>query len=195
MSVVITGASGLLGREIFKQFNASSDFNEVCGMAFSRAENFVKCDLLDFNLTNDLISKMNPKVIIHSAGEKRPDFISRNPEYVYKLNVLVTQNLAKLATDLNSVFIYISTDYVFDGYSPPYTTSDMPNPLNEYGKSKLIGEEEAIKVNPNTVLLRLPSLYGVAEKPNESTVNFLIDLVMVCIIFLIIEFTRYNRAR
>lgn len=179
-SVVITGASGLLGREIHKKFNASSNFPLIIGMGFSKAENLIKCDILDFELTNRLITSMNPSVIIHCAGEKRPDIISKNPDYVYQLNVLSTQNLAKLALELNSVFIYISTDYVFDGNGgAPYQTTDVPNPLNDYGKSKLMGEVEAIKVNPRTVAVRLPSLYGLARKPNESTVNYLIDLVLV----------------
>jgi S-adenosylmethionine synthetase len=56
-----------------------------------------------------------------------------------ELNVAASEYLAKKCNELGCKMIYISTDYVFDGTQPPYETFDSPNPLNQYGKTKLQG--------------------------------------------------------
>lgn len=56
------------------------------------------------------------------------------------------------------MLIYISTDYVFDGTSPPYEIGDKPNPLQFYGQTKLAGENAVRQVYPNAVILRVPIL-------------------------------------
>ncbi|XP_035222036.1 methionine adenosyltransferase 2 subunit beta-like [Stegodyphus dumicola] len=74
----------------------------------------------------------------------------------------------------NAVFLYISTDYVFDGKRPPYKENDEPNPLNQYGKTKLEGEKEVMNVKPDSCILRIPVLYGDEEYIGESAVSSLI---------------------
>lgn len=71
------------------------------------------------------------------------------------------------------VFLYISTDYVFDGRHPPYGEDDAPNPLNLYGRSKLEGERETLRQCPGAVVLRVPVLYGEVEHVAESAVTAL----------------------
>lgn len=181
MTVVVTGASGLLGREIYKQFSLS--FQDVIGLGFSRAEKLLKCNLLDFESTNKLIRDINPTVIIHAAAEKRPDVAAKNPEQAKMLNVFATQNLAKIAYSLNALFIYISTDYVFDGSFPPYEINDQPNPLNEYGKAKYEGEIQTSNAHPGSIILRIPVIYGKCEQRNESAVNILVDAVLVIYLY------------
>jgi S-adenosylmethionine synthetase len=156
MSVLITGASGLLGREILNQFTLKFTNDAVIGLGYTRSEGLVKCNLLDSDATKQLIMDIKPKLIIHSAAERRPDVAAKNPLQTNMLNVEVTRNLAMLASQLDAVFIYISTDYVFDGTSPPYQVTDTPNPVNEYGKSKYQGEIAAMQVNPLTIVLRVP---------------------------------------
>lgn len=56
------------------------------------------------------------------------------------------------------MFVYISTDYVFDGTSPPYEVTDAPHPLNFYGESKLGGEKAVQTIDPSAVILRVPVL-------------------------------------
>ena len=55
--------------------------------------------------------------------------------------------------------VYISTDYVFDGKNPPYSIDATPNPLNEYGATKLAGEKATLAANPSAIVLRVPSTY------------------------------------
>ena len=74
---------------------------------------------------------------------------------------------------LGGKMLYISTDYVFDGKSPPYTHESLPNPLNDYGISKLAGEKAVLKVNPDNLVLRIPILYGDVTYIDESAVTTL----------------------
>jgi len=77
--------------------------------------------------------------------------------------------------------IYISTDYVFDGTSPPYAVDAEPNPLNFYGETKLAGETAILHgyegKRGQRVVLRVPVLYGPASKNSDSAINILLDIV------------------
>lgn len=77
---------------------------------------------------------------------------------LYQLNVETSKQLATLCKSRDIMLIYISTDYVFDGTSPPYEVGDKPNPLQFYGQTKLAGENAIRQVYPNAVILRVPIL-------------------------------------
>lgn len=176
--VLITGASGLLGRAILKQFSISDKW-EVLGLAHSRATGTLKkANLLDFEETKRVVKEFKPHVLIHSAAERRPDVVENDEETCIKMNVGVTETLASTIIELNSglempehFMLYISTDYVFDGTSPPYKPLDEPNPLNKYGKSKLAGEQVMQKNPSDGGILRVPVLYGNVEYLKESAVT------------------------
>lgn len=68
------------------------------------------------------------------------------------------EKLASLCKEQQAMFVYISTDYVFDGTSPPYEVTDAPHPLNFYGESKLGGEKAVQTIDPSAVILRVPVL-------------------------------------
>lgn len=176
--VLITGASGLLGRAIMKQFS-NSDKWDVLGLAHSRATGVLKkVDLLDFDETKRVVKNFKPHILIHAAAERRPDVVENDEETCMKLNVGVTKTLASAINELNSdagapehFMLYISTDYVFDGSSPPYKPHDEANPLNKYGKSKLAGEQVMQAYNSDGGILRVPILYGKVESIKESAVT------------------------
>jgi len=180
--VLITGASGLLGRAIFKQF-CNSDKWEVLGLAHSRATGALKkVNLLDFEETERVVKEFKPHVLIHSAAERRPDIVENDEETSMKLNVEATKALVSTINELNSgleipghFMLYISTDYVFDGTNPPYKPLDQPNPLNKYGKSKLAGEQVMKMYPADGGILRVPILYGNVEYLKESAVTVLFE--------------------
>ncbi|CAG8542938.1 9400_t:CDS:10 [Paraglomus brasilianum] len=177
MRVLITGASGLLGRAVCKAFNDAH--HEVIGVAKTRAEKYglYQLDLLDEPAVDAFVKQHQPQVIVHAAAERRPDVAKNNLQAARALNVDVTEHLAKIAKDMNIFLIYISTDYVFDGNNPPYQEDALPGPLNDYGKTKLDGEDRVLKTHSDSVILRIPILYGPAETPKESAVNELILIV------------------
>ena len=82
-----------------------------------------------------------------------------------------TETIAKQVNMNGGFMLYISTDYVFDGTSAPYKATDIPNPLNLYGKTKLQGEFSTLENCPNSGILRVPILYGEVEYIKESAVT------------------------
>ncbi len=170
-SIWITGATGLLGRALYKTF--SKHFTgRTLGTGFSRAQDpITKLDLLDSESVQEFYQKHSPKFILHSAAERRPDISENNPDFTNKLNVETTRQLAQLAKENDAWIIYLSTDYVFDGTTPPYQAGDFPNPLNHYGKSKLEGENAIRAITDNFAILRVPILYGEVENWAESAVT------------------------
>ncbi|KAI8344773.1 hypothetical protein BC941DRAFT_409582 [Chlamydoabsidia padenii] len=176
MKVLITGASGLLGRATVRNFKAAG--HSVVGTAYSRvSKDLVKLDLLNSTQVNSLLDEVNPEVIVHCAAERRPDIAEKDHEGTLKLNAQVPGHLATYAKQHNITLIYISTDYVFDGANPPYQVDAQPNPLNFYGESKLAGEQAIRDIHPQAIILRVPILYGDVEFNGESAVNILVDIV------------------
>ncbi|XP_065058686.1 methionine adenosyltransferase 2 subunit beta-like [Rhopilema esculentum] len=176
--VLITGASGLLGRAIFDEFKSKKDSWEVLGLAFTRTGNDLRrVDLRSNREVESVIHEFKPNIVIHSAAERRPDFVERHEEDTASLNVTASQVIAECATKEGAFTLYISTDYVFDGTSPPYKPTDKPNPLNKYGQSKLEGENATLKYLPNCGVLRVPILYGPIEYLQESAVTGLFELI------------------
>ncbi|KAI9293984.1 NAD(P)-binding protein [Neoconidiobolus thromboides FSU 785] len=179
-NAIITGASGLLGRKVYSIFKESGLFEQVIGLAFSRAKNgLIKVDLTSKDELVDLFEKYQPKIVIHCAAERFPDRAEENVDATIKLNIKASEYLAELSKQHGTRLIYISTNYVFDGKNPPYLPSAQPNPLNFYGKSKYEGEKAVVKINPQSIVVRVPILYGETEFPGESMVMLLSEYVKV----------------
>lgn len=175
MKIVVTGASGLLGRSVYKYF--TKEF-ETIGLCFTKIKDSLhSLDLTDFNKVTEFLDQTNPNVIVHCAAEKRPDVAAKDPQRTFDMNVEASRHLAKESKKRNIILFYISTDYVFDGTHPPYSPSDTPNPLNLYGKTKYEGELAVSQEDPHAIILRVPVLYGKTIRSNESAINDLIDIV------------------
>jgi len=111
-------------------------------------------------------------------AERRPDKVDADPEKAFLLNVTVTDQLSKISAENGSWFIYISTDYVFNGKNPPYSTNAETNPVNAYGKMKRDAELVVWKNQGDAGVLRVPVLYGEVEYLEESAVTSLIKFVL-----------------
>ncbi|KAM9312561.1 methionine adenosyltransferase 2 subunit beta [Gastrophryne carolinensis] len=173
---LITGATGLLGRAVYREFKDNSW--HVLGCGYRRARHrFEYLNLLDTSAVKAMIQEFKPHVIVHCAAERRPDIVENHPDTATILNVEASANLAKEAAAAGAFLVYISSDYVFDGSHPPYREESVPNPLNLYGKTKLDGERVVLQNNEGAAVLRVPVLYGDVEKLEESAVTMLFDKV------------------
>lgn len=178
MKIAVTGASGLLGRAVLGELGRTARDHEILGLAFSRLHDaLVPLDLTDPSAVNTFLEAKKPEILLHLAAERRPDISEGDHDATTALNVTATRQLAKWSGATGARMVYISTDYVFDGTAPPYHPESPTNPLNFYGKSKLAGELETLNNAPNSIILRVPILYGHVEYMAESAVTALIDPV------------------
>ncbi|MCG9698206.1 SDR family oxidoreductase [Shewanella sp. Isolate11] len=178
LNVMITGATGLLGRAVVKQLEQSESYRVLpCG--FSRAGIGVhRIDLTQAEAVQQFIATQQPDMIIHCAAERRPDVSEQSPEAALALNVRASSNLAKAAKANGAWLLYISTDYVFDGTKPDYPETAEPSPVNFYGESKWQGERAVLAVDNGFAILRLPILYGAVEQLAESAVLVLLKQLL-----------------
>jgi len=181
MKVLVTGASGVLGKAVYDAFQATGQ-HQVIGLSFSQTKHpLVSLDLQDSEKVEALFSEWKGGAgdwVVHCAAERRPDVAEKNPEAATKLNAEVPGHLARLSKEYGFTLIYISTDYVFDGTSPPYFPDSRTGPLQLYGRTKLAGEQTVQSVSgASAVVLRVPVLYGPTPKPSDSAINILLDVV------------------
>ncbi|KAF3163575.1 hypothetical protein EYR41_011310 [Orbilia oligospora] len=176
--VLVTGATGLLGRQVVRAFDEAGW--EVIGTGFSRANppRILKLDITDQEDVEKVLDDVKPAIIIHCAAEKSPDRCASDPDGTKALNVAASQLLAEQTAARNIVLVYISTDYVFDGTpgGAPYETDAETSPPNFYGETKRDGEIAVIKASDRAVVLRVPLLFGSGDN-SESAVNILIDTI------------------
>lgn len=173
--VLITGASGLLGRHLMQEFQQNSWITQ--GLAFSRAKgDLLKVDLTNRSAVEDVFKSFKPSVVINCAAERRPDVVESDPNKYGDINVSVPLTLAELCSKFGAFLLHISSNAVFDGTNAPYKPSDKTNPLNVYAKHK-VAAEEAIKKFPRYGILRVPVLYGRIEELEESSITKLLESV------------------
>lgn len=174
MKVLVTGASGMLGRAIYSTLNSQHPDMQILGLSHTRQRNdLMPLDLCDEKATGEFLVSEKPDIIVHSAAIRHPETCENDHEKTDAVNVSATSHLAQYCAKSDIPLIYISTDYVFPGDKPPYFEDSETNPLNYYGVSKLSGEKVVQAAGcPNTIL-RIPVLYGEVESIDESAITII----------------------
>lgn len=151
--IAILGGRGMLG----------TDLTKICRRQGLNVEVF---DLPEFDITNSQQLKealSTTKTIVNCASYTDVDGAENEAEKAYQVNAEAVGRLGALVKAANAWLLHISTDFVFDGRSErPYVETDLPNPINEYGKTKLAGEQLLGHSGCRHCIMRIEWTYGAA---------------------------------
>ncbi|WP_339274819.1 dTDP-4-dehydrorhamnose reductase [Paenibacillus sp. FSL W8-0426] len=153
MKVLVTGASGQLGRDVVLLLKKEGHSVLACTRD--------QMDITDQSKVNDVIVSFGPEVVIHCAAYTAVDAAETDMDGAYRVNAVGTRNVAVASEKVGAKLIYISTDYVFDGASvTPYQEYDNTNPQSVYGKSKRAGELLVQTLSSRWFIVRTSWVYG-----------------------------------
>ncbi len=174
VKVLVIGASGLVGSR-FTELNAQKfDFDSPSSE---------QLDILNSESLEKYLERSTAEVIINFAAYTNVDEAEEEKDnkegLVYKLNVEAPKNLAVLSHKLGKYFIHISTDYVFGGEKEdsPYTEEDKPNPVNWYGMTKYLGEQEVLESDGESCIVRPEVPYRAKYEIKKDLARTFIDLL------------------
>jgi dTDP-4-dehydrorhamnose reductase len=161
MRITIFGATGLLGKALKREWQE----DEVVGFGSKDV------DIRNEEQVRKAIAQTHPEWIVNAAAYADVDGCESNRELAFAVNSRGAANVARAAKAAQSRLLFLSTDYVFDGFaSRPYETNHPRAPRSVYGKSKAQAEEEISQVLPDACIVRTSWLFGVGGKCFPDTI-------------------------
>ncbi len=165
--ILVVGSNGMLGQRTIRFFSRQNNF-EILGCSIEEHPvtndyDYVCCDLTKRENVKKIIYDFYPDFIVNAAAYTNVDLSEVEREIAWKVNVKGVEYLAETARVLDSHLIHISSDYIFDGTSGPYSENAKPNPLGYYGRTKL-ASENALKISGAVyTIIRTNVLFGIAD--------------------------------
>ena len=168
MKLLITGASGLYGNRLAqlaktKGYEVYSGYNKD-KPKFGTPTQF---DITNKKHTQQIFQKVQPDTVVHAASLTNVDTCETHKQLAWKTNIQGTKNIVQAAKKNQSFLIFISTDYVFNGEKGNYQETDKPNPINYYGQTKLLAEQQ-IQTLKNYCIARPSVIYGSTPAANKT---------------------------
>src|SRR3989338_4077118 len=160
MNVAITGPNGLIGSRLIELLT------DITFIPLSHEE-------LDITNQNDVVAKLNNinfDILLHLAAYNNVDMAEKEREKAHAINVDGTRYLYNAVQKINKKMIYISTDFVFDGVSPPFDEESKPNPVGYYGQTKYEGEQ-TLADDAMIVRISYPYRSNVIQTPSTRGKN------------------------
>jgi dTDP-4-dehydrorhamnose reductase len=154
---VILGAFGMLGHELQKAFP----------YAIAKGRDL---DITNRRSVRSFLQDYHPEIVINAAAYTDVDGCEDNREHAFAVNGEALEHIATACADINAILIHYSTDYVFDGSKKGYIESDEPHPINAYGESKLLGEQNIQKSLDEYRIIRTSWLFGKHGKNFVDTI-------------------------
>jgi dTDP-4-dehydrorhamnose reductase len=163
MRVLVTGAAGMLGRDLVPHLAARHEVTAVD----------LEVDVTDRGAVRDCVRDCRPGAVLHLAAWTDVDGAEGREDEAAAVNAGGTDNVAAAAAEAGAALVVPSTDYVFDGRKgAPYVEDDPPAPLSAYGRTKLAGERAALARHPDgTRIARTAWLYGAGGRNFVDTMR------------------------
>ncbi len=152
LKIILLGKNGQLGWELHRTLQPLGSVDAL---------DYPEIDLVHPKSILKIIREVHPHLIINATAYTAVDDAEKHPELALAINAEAPGYLATAAAEMGSVFIHYSTDYVFDGEKGvPYVETDVPNPINTYGRSKLAGEQAVSQAGGAFIILRTSWVYS-----------------------------------
>jgi dTDP-4-dehydrorhamnose reductase len=158
MNVLVCGSSGILGKDLCKLLK-KENISFIGTYNTNYVENAIKINFENVEDIKDKLSETKTTICVNCIVERQVNTCETNWDVTKKVNIDIVNNISKVCSKNNIHLIHISTDYVFDGENPPYYPNSLPNPLQNYGISKLISEFKVLANLKNYTIVRVPVLY------------------------------------
>jgi dTDP-4-dehydrorhamnose reductase len=177
VKILITGANGLLGQHLVQLLLQVTAYNilaigkGVCRLPFNNERLlYADLDITDGVAAFSFYLQHKPDIIIHAAACTQVDICETNKPFCWDANVTATRFLLEAAKKWPCFLVYVSTDFIFDGVKGDYEESDMPEPVNYYGSSKLAAEKAVIESCINAAIVRTCLVYGNVLQGTRSNI-------------------------
>ena len=175
-TIVVTGSNGFIGSNLVEYLLRKTDYRVI---GFSKGECRLRSQsnytYFDIDLTNEiaiteLFTQLKPEIIVHCAAISQVDVCEKDPELCKKVNVDATQFLVTESNKVTAQFIFLSSDFVFDGKDKWVTDKTVPDPISEYGKSKLLAEEVVKSNIEKWAIIRPVLVYGFSKSASRGNI-------------------------
>ncbi|MGE5518287.1 MAG: SDR family oxidoreductase [Candidatus Dadabacteria bacterium] len=175
--ILITGANGFVGYYLVKKlllqgYSVIATCKGECRLPFK--DDFFTYLPMDF--TNEeqvkiVFEKYHPGVVVHLGAMSKPDECEQNRRSAFQVNVSGSVNLLEQSRKYKSFFLFLSTDFVFDGLSGMYVEEDEAAPVNFYGETKMLAEQEVKSYGYEWSIVRTVLVYGQTFSGRDNIVT------------------------
>ncbi|MBT8062821.1 MAG: dTDP-4-dehydrorhamnose reductase [Xanthomonadales bacterium] len=162
MKILLTGASGQLGTELIPRLQKLGEVMPVdldCAACISK-----RCrplDMTDGGALETVLNRFQPDLVVNAGAFTAVDLAEKAPRTAFAVNAEAPGRMARWVSRNDAFLMHYSTDYIFDGYKhEPYLETDLPEPLNVYGESKLAGERAIEASGCRHVIIRTSWVYS-----------------------------------
>jgi dTDP-4-dehydrorhamnose reductase len=173
--ILVTGCGGMLGSSVYRFFKKEN--YEILATDIDLNEQWLSyLDVRDYENSHKIAIEFKPNIIIHLAALTNLEECEDNLKNTYNTNFLGTRNMSLICKELDIPLVYVSTAGVFDGKKEIYTETDIPNPINIYGKTKLYGEIAVENLLMKYFIVRAGWMVGGGKK-DKKFVSYILSQI------------------
>jgi len=178
--ILITGSTGLLGEHLIHSAPTNTTligtFHTTEPRIHSKNVRYTMLDLHNIDSIERLVKSTRPNVVIHCASLGNVDYCQTHKEEATRINTHATNAIFTACTSINAKFVFLSTNAIYNGKKPPYNELSTPDPIDHYGVTKFLAEQNLPHNSNNVLIVRLMTMYGWNNpKERNNPVTWLIN--------------------